>query len=60
MGLSKEVEEWRADPRGAPRLERSGATSRVMKIGSVAEANAARRDVERIMRAWCEWRRGSA
>jgi hypothetical protein len=27
-----------------------------MKIGSVAEANAARRDLERIVQAWCEWR----
>jgi len=39
-----------------PRLEGSGATSRVMKIGSVDEANAARGDIERIVRAWCEWR----
>jgi uncharacterized protein YdhG (YjbR/CyaY superfamily) len=39
-----------------PRLEGSGATSRVMKIGSMTEANAARSDIERIVRAWCEWR----
>lgn len=39
-----------------PRLEGAGGTSRVMKIGSIAEANAARRDLERIVRAWCEWR----
>ena len=39
-----------------PRLEGSGNTSRVMKFGSVAEANAAKRDLERIVRAWCAWR----
>jgi hypothetical protein len=39
-----------------PRLEGSGDTSRVMKVGSVAEADAARKDLERIVRAWCEWR----
>jgi hypothetical protein len=39
-----------------PRLEGTGGTSRVMKIGSVAEADAARPDLERIVRAWCEWR----
>ncbi len=42
-------------PEEHPRLEGSGATSRVMKIGSVAESNAARPDIERIVRAWCEW-----
>jgi uncharacterized protein YdhG (YjbR/CyaY superfamily) len=39
-----------------PRLEGSGDTSRVMKVGSVAEADAARKDLERIVRAWCDWR----
>jgi uncharacterized protein YdhG (YjbR/CyaY superfamily) len=43
-----------------PRLEGSGDTSRVMKIGSVAEANAARPDLERIVHAWCEWRDAEA
>jgi uncharacterized protein YdhG (YjbR/CyaY superfamily) len=43
-------------PGDHPRLEGSGATSRVMKIGSVAEANAAKRDIERLVRAWCDWR----
>jgi hypothetical protein len=38
------------------RLEGSGGTSRVLKIGSVAEANAARPDIERIVGAWCAWR----
>jgi uncharacterized protein YdhG (YjbR/CyaY superfamily) len=39
-----------------PRLEGSGGTSRVLKIGSVAEANAAKRELERIVKAWCAWR----
>jgi uncharacterized protein YdhG (YjbR/CyaY superfamily) len=43
-----------------PRLEGSGNTSRVMKIGSVAEAEAARRDIEKIVRAWCDWRTSEA
>ncbi len=38
------------------RLEGGGDTSRVMKIGSVAEANAAKGDIERIVRSWCDWR----
>lgn len=42
-----------------PRLEGSGDTSRVMKIGSVVEANHARGDIERIVRAWCDWRASS-
>jgi uncharacterized protein YdhG (YjbR/CyaY superfamily) len=43
-----------------PRLEGTGGTSRVMKIGSVEEANAARADIERIVRAWCKWRDAEA
>src|SRR5262245_62356896 len=39
-----------------PRLEGSGTTSRAMKIGSLAEADEARPEIERIVRAWCEWR----
>jgi uncharacterized protein YdhG (YjbR/CyaY superfamily) len=39
-----------------PRLEGTGDTSRVMKIGSLAEANAAKRDLERLVKAWCAWR----
>ena len=41
-----------------PRLEGTAATGRTFKIGSVAEANAAKADIERIVRAWCEWRSG--
>ena len=43
-------------PADHPRLEGGGDTSRVMKIGSVAEANAAKADIARIVRAWCDWR----
>ena len=39
-----------------PRLEGSGDTSRVLKIGSVAEADRAKPDIERIVQAWCTWR----
>ena len=43
-----------------PRLEGTGGTSRVMKLGSVREADAARADIERIARAWCQWRDAEA
>jgi len=43
-----------------PRLEGTGNTSRVLKIGSVAEANKARKEIESIVRAWCDWRAAGA
>ena len=43
-------------PGNFPRLQGSGETGRVMKIGSVAEADAARQELARIVRAWCDWR----
>ena len=39
-----------------PRLEGAGPTGRVMKIGSVAEANAAKSEIVKIVKAWCNWR----
>ena len=39
-----------------PRLEGSGDTSRVLKMGSLDEAEAARREIAAIVAAWCEWR----
>jgi hypothetical protein len=39
-----------------PRLEGGGDTGRFLKIGSVAEANAAKREIEAIVAAWCTWR----
>ncbi len=41
-----------------PRLEGSGNTSRVMKIGSLEEAEAVRPELEALVRAWCDWRDG--
>lgn len=41
-----------------PRLEGTGNTSRVLKVASVAEANAARGDLVEIVKAWCAWREG--
>jgi uncharacterized protein YdhG (YjbR/CyaY superfamily) len=43
-----------------PRLEGAGATSRVLKLGSVADAKAAAADITRIVRAWIDWRLGGA
>jgi hypothetical protein len=41
-----------------PRLEGSGDTARVLKIGSLAEAAAAAGEIAAIIRAWCDWRDG--
>lgn len=38
------------------RLEGTGSTSRVLKIASVADAAKAKKDLEKIVRAWCDWR----
>ena len=46
-------------PGDHPRLEGSGDTSRVMKLGSVAEVDAAAPDIERVVKAWCDWRDGA-
>jgi hypothetical protein len=43
-------------PGDHPRLEGTGDTSRVMKLGSMEEADAARDDLARLVRAWCDWR----
>lgn len=43
-----------------PRLEGTGDVGRVMKISSVADAEAAREELEAIVRAWCTWRTGGA
>jgi uncharacterized protein YdhG (YjbR/CyaY superfamily) len=39
-----------------PRLEGSGEVSRVLKVASIEEAEAARTDIEALVRAWCAWR----
>ena len=46
-------------PGDHPRLEGTGDTSRVMKLGSVEEADAAAGDIARLVRAWCDWRDGA-
>src|SRR5688572_29408155 len=43
-----------------PLLEGSGGTSRVMKIASVAHANAEQSAIMRVVKAWCDWRDSSA
>lgn len=42
-----------------PRLEGTGGTSRVLKVSSLAEADAAKPDLVRIVKAWCVWRAGA-
>src|ERR1043166_5543525 len=37
-----------------PLLTGGGGTRRVLKIGTVAEANAAKRDIERVVKARCD------
>jgi hypothetical protein len=39
-----------------PRLEGSGDVSRVLKVADLDAAEAARPDIEAIVRAWCVWR----
>jgi uncharacterized protein YdhG (YjbR/CyaY superfamily) len=39
-----------------PRLEGTGGKGRALKLASVAEATAAKRDIEKLVRAWCDWR----
>ena len=38
------------------RLEGTGDTSRVMKIATVADANKAKPDLVKLVKAWCDWR----
>lgn len=42
-----------------PRLVGGGGTSRMMKAASIAEANAAKSDLVRVVKAWCDWRDAS-
>ena len=43
-------------PGSFPRLEGSGDTSRVLKVADLEELEAARPELESIVRAWCDWR----
>jgi hypothetical protein len=46
-------------PGDHPRLEGSGDTSRVLKLGSVEEVDDAAVDIEQLVKAWCDWRESS-
>jgi uncharacterized protein YdhG (YjbR/CyaY superfamily) len=39
-----------------PRFEGGGDTGRMMKFTSVKDAEAAKKDLERVVAAWCAWR----
>jgi uncharacterized protein YdhG (YjbR/CyaY superfamily) len=39
-----------------PRLKGTTATGRVIKLATIAEANAAKKDLVAIVKAWCAWR----
>jgi hypothetical protein len=39
-----------------PLLEGDGDTGRVVKIASIDDAESARGQIERVVRAWCDWR----
>jgi hypothetical protein len=41
-----------------PRLEGTGDTSRVMKVADLEDAEAARPELARIVKSWCDWRDG--
>ena len=43
-------------PGAHARLEGSGDTSRVFKVADLTEAEAARPELEALVRAWCDWR----
>jgi hypothetical protein len=45
-------------PAPCRRVKKSTPGSRVIKIASLAEANAAERDLARIVKSWCDWREG--
>jgi hypothetical protein len=42
-----------------PRFEGGGETGRMMKFTDVADADAAKADLVRVVKAWCDWRDGA-
>ncbi|MGE0157806.1 MAG: DUF1801 domain-containing protein [Gemmatimonadales bacterium] len=54
------VERGAEIPGHHPRLEGSNDPRRVMKIHDLAEANAAKDDLQHLVRAWCDWRDAEA
>lgn len=47
-------------PGDHPRLEGDGKLVRTMRFASVEEVEAARADLETVIRAWCEWKSRSS
>jgi hypothetical protein len=47
-------------PGSHPRLEGGGRLVRTMRFADLEEVEAGRADLERAVRAWCEWKAGSA
>jgi hypothetical protein len=43
-----------------PRLEGDGRLVRTMRFADLDELEAGRADLEAVVRAWCDWRAGSA
>jgi len=43
-----------------PLLQGTGGVSRMVKVGSVKEASAAKAQLAAIVRAWCDWKTGGA
>jgi hypothetical protein len=42
-----------------PRLEGDGKLARTMRFVDAAEVEKGRKDLERAVRAWCDWKAGS-
>jgi hypothetical protein len=42
-----------------PRLEGDGKLVRTMRFADLAEVEKGRKDLERAVRSWCDWRAGS-
>jgi hypothetical protein len=42
-----------------PRLEGDGKLVRTMRFAELTEVEKGRKDLERAVRAWCDWKAGS-
>ena len=47
-------------PGDHPRLEGEGRLARTMRFADTGEVEAGRAELEAVIRAWCEWKAGSA
>jgi hypothetical protein len=47
-------------PGDHPRLEGEGKLVRTMRFSNLDELGEGRRDIEAVVRAWCEWRDGDS